>query len=266
VRGPLRPEPKLDVEEHEPVLTDQEGSMNRIRRIAVIAVAMSVLALMAAPSASAGIQSTAATYEITITNLTHGQWLTPPAAALSTPRFQPYLVGRQASEGIQQIAENGNLAPYTDALSTNPQVFDWTVAIADPELPPIGPGQTVTFTLEGPALARFSFVSMLICTNDGFTGLNGANLPRGVGNSVTLMGRAYDAGTEINTESWGDLVPPCAPLTGFGDQGGIAVSDPDLAQHGVVRPHRGIKGIADLVPAVHGWHGPVSKIRITRVG
>jgi hypothetical protein len=256
----------LVFEEHIPVLTDQEGSMLRTRRIAVIAVAMSVLGLMAAPAASADVHQTTATYQVTITNLTHGQWLTPPAAATHGPRFSPFRVGQPASEGVQQIAENGNLAPYTDALAANPSVYDWTVAIADPDLPPIAPGHSVTFTLEAPTNARFSFVSMLICTNDGFTGVNGAHLPRHIGNSMTLYGRAYDAGTEINTERWADLVPPCAQLTGFGDQGGSGMSNPDLAEHGVVKPHRGIKGVADLVPAVHGWRGPVSKIEVTRIG
>lgn len=39
-----------------------------------------------------------------------------------------------------------------------------------------------------------------------------------------------------------------------------------LAEGGVITHHAGILGSADLVPAVHGWTDPVTKIEITRVG
>jgi hypothetical protein len=48
---------------------------------------------------------------------------------------------------------------------------------------------------------------MLICTNDGFTGVNKLKLPSEIGQSVTVRTQAYDAGTEL----FADLVPPCAP-------------------------------------------------------
>jgi hypothetical protein len=43
------------------------------------------------------------------------------------------------------------------------------------------------------------------------------------------------------------------------------VSNPALAEHRVVRHHRGIQGGSDLVPAIHGWTDPVAKIVITRI-
>ncbi|MDH3303534.1 MAG: hypothetical protein OES24_23765, partial [Acidimicrobiia bacterium] len=57
---------------------------------------------------------------------------------------------------------------------------------------------------------------------------------------------------------------PCAPLTGFGDQGGTGVTNPGLAEGGVITMHPGIAGGADLDPAVHGWTGPVAMVEITR--
>jgi hypothetical protein len=227
-------------------------------------LAVALVGAAAPPALAAG---DTATYEITITNLTESQWFTPPAAATHRPSFDAFSVGRRASEGVKEIAENGNLAPFTALLDAHGGVQDWTVAVADPNMPPLGPGQSVTFTLEADrGTRRLSYVAMLICTNDGFTGADGLRLPRNVGQSTTTYGVAYDAGTEVNTEAWEDLVPPCAQLTGFGDQGGTGVSNPALAEGGVVSMHAGILGVADLVTDVHGWSNPVSMIEVIRLG
>lgn len=240
----------------------------RSQRLAIGLALTLAFAVMAAPAALAKPPPQAvSTYEITVTNLTDGQWLTPPAAATHLRRFDAFRVGHPASEGVRQIAENGNLGPFTEVLDSSRGVYDWTVAIASEELPPVGPGQSVTFTLDAARGARwFTYVSMLICTNDGFTGADALRLPRRVGDATTAYTDAYDAGTELNTEAWADLVPPCAELTGFGDQGGTGMSNPSLFEGGVITHHLGIQGIADLVPGVHGWHNPVSMIEITRVG
>ena len=43
-------------------------------------------------------------------------------------------------------------------------------------------------------------------------------------------------------------------------------SNPALAENGVVMHHAGIRGGADLDPAVHGWSGPVVKVTISSIG
>jgi len=108
---------------------------------------------------------------------------------------------------------------------------------------------------------------MLICTNDGFTGLNAVRLPRRIGESTTLDAYGYDAGTEMNTEAWDDLVPPCAALTGFDAMGaGSGASNPALLEGGVVQMHPGIQGTADLDAEVHGWSGAVARFVVERIG
>lgn len=97
---------------------------------------------------------------------------------------------------------------------------------------------------------------------------NRVRLPNQAGASATYYGDSYDAGTEINTEDLADIVPPCQSLIGIVDDhgsGGTGTTNPLLAEGGVVHHHLGIKGIADLVPAVHGWTGPTSMIEITRL-
>lgn len=206
-----------------------------------------------------------AQYEITITNLTSAQPFTPPLIATHRAATSMFTVGRPASMGISQIAENGNLAPLEGALSSDRHVSAFTIAFG-PTAPPLLPGQSTTAFLQTDRGALLlSWVSMLVCTNDGFTGSDAIKLPRRVNESVMAYTAGYDAGSEINTEDWADLVPPCAQLTGFGDQGGTGSSNPGLAENGVIRHHPGILGGADLVPGVHGWTDPVAKIVVTRI-
>jgi hypothetical protein len=208
-----------------------------------------------------------ATYEVSITNLTtEGQPLTPPLAATHRKPIGMFEVGEPASFGLKEIAENGNLGPMHERLAGSKHVADVVIAVAgDP--PPVLPGQTVTFELAAERGARYlSFVSMLICTNDGFTGVNGLRLPDDVGESATVYTAAYDAGTEMNTEDFADMVPPCPALTGVpSEDPGTGASDPALAEGDVVRHHPGIAGIADLDPALHGWDDPVAMVTVERI-
>jgi hypothetical protein len=85
---------------------------------------------------------------------------------------------------------------------------------------------------------------------------------------VTTGTAGYDAGTEINTEDFADIVPPCQGLIGVSSgEAGTGVSNPALAEGGVIHHHAGIQGGADLVPAVHGWDvdEPVAEITVERI-
>lgn len=89
------------------------------------------------------------------------------------------------------------------------------------------------------------------------------SLPR---DRKTVYARAYDARTEMNTEDFADIVPPCQGLIGVSSEDmGTGMSNPVLAEDGIVIPHAGINGGFDLVPEVHGWADPVVKIEIERM-
>jgi len=227
--------------------------------VATLGLALTLLAPEAARSEGGK------TYKVTITNLTAGQPVTPPILVTHTSKTRIFSVGEPASEGIQQIAENGNGAPLLDALAGNPEVHEVVAAMA-PLVPANDPGATgfgssETYTITAYGKARFlSFASMLICTNDGFTGLDSLPLPK---RKATVFTRAYDARTEANTEDFVDIVPPCQGLIGVtSDDMGTGMSNPVIAEDGIIIPHAGINGGADLVPAVHGWGDPVTKIEI----
>ena len=147
----------------------------------------------------------------------------------------------------------------------NDNVSQVVIAVGDP--PPLLQGESITFEIQGEGDARFlSWVSMLICTNDGFTGRNRIRLPNQVGQTRSASARAYDAGTEINTEDFADIVPPCQIFGATSsDDTGTGMSNPDLAEHKRIRPHRGITGGNDLLRQLHGWSNPTAKIEIERI-
>ena len=86
------------------------------------------------------------------------------------------------------------------------------------------------------------------------------------GGAEVYLTAGYDAGTEVNTEDFADLVPPCPALLGLtSEKPGTGETDPALAEGGVITHHSGITGGVDLDPGVSGWRNPVAKITITRV-
>jgi hypothetical protein len=241
-------------------------------RKSLAAVAAAAVALAAAPAADA---KRAETFEVTFTDLTGGQPLTPAVAATHRGRNEIFRVGREASFGLKEIAENGNNAPLLARLSSDPDVSDVVEAPGGPLVPAGSPGdamfgQSTTFSIQAERGARFlSLAAMLICTNDGFTGVNALKLPSKVGDGVTVETAGYDAGTELNTEDFADIVPPCQGLIGVSSgEAGTASSNPALAEGGVISHHAGILGSSDLVPAVHGWdvNAPVARITVTATG
>ncbi len=243
--------------------------MKWIMIVAATAVAVGALAAARADA------KTASSFEVAFTDLTTGQPLTPAVAATHRGKNELFRVGRAASFGLKEIAENGNNAPLLSRLASDPDVTDVVEAPGGPLVPAGSPGdatfgQSTTFTIEAEHGARFlSLASMLICTNDGFTGVNALKLPSHVGDSVTVGTAGYDAGTERNTEDFADMVPPCQSLIGVtSGEPGTGSSNPALAEGGVIHHHAGILGGADLVPAIHGWNvnAPVALITVTATG
>ncbi|MDH3705678.1 MAG: spondin domain-containing protein, partial [Acidimicrobiia bacterium] len=200
-------------------------------------------------------------YEFVFHNETGGQPFTPGFVATHNRRFDLFERNQPASEAIQGVAENGNVPGLVAATEQARHVFSVDVGPG-----PIMPGDEQRVeVITARNIRRASSAAMLICSNDGFTGFDSIRLPSAVGDRVTVPLRAYDAGTEINTEDFDDLVPPCGPLTGV-DSGGAGTDEtnPALAQNSVIRPHSGIHGRADLVPAIHGWDGHVGSVEVIR--
>ncbi len=202
-------------------------------------------------------------YEVTITNLTSGQPLSPAVAVTHTSAVSLFDAGTAASPGIQAIAENGDPSVAASALQGVPGVFQVVTTSAPVGRMGMSPFPSeLQFEISAAANANYlSLATMLICTNDGFAGLNSIRLPHGV-KPTTVYLAAYDAGTEANDELAASIVPPCfgiGPVALPGAGGGARTPE-----QGVVRMHPGISGVGDLT-AAHAWQGAVARVTIRRV-
>lgn len=235
-------------------------------------LALTAIVTMLAVVSIAGIpESNAAKtkmYEVTITNLTSGQPITPPLLVTHSKDMGLFTVGEMAGTEIQQLSENGNAEPLVNMLEGKTGVLSVIQGMA-PLVPANDPGDTdlnysETFVVSSEGNMRYlSFASMLVCTNDGFTGIDTIRLPI---NHKTVYAMAYDARTEMNTEDFADLVPPCQGAIGISsDDEGVGQSNPEIAEDGVIIPHSGIVGGNDLLKDVHAWGNPTVKIDIVRM-
>jgi hypothetical protein len=121
---------------------------------------------------------------------------------------------------------------------------------------PIASGGTYSFEITASNDARYlSLVSMLVNTNDAFTGLDAVHL---TGGTKTYRVFAYDAGTEVNDQLRASIPGPCCmdmTRAGTPENGTIQLSPGILANTG------------DLTPEAWGWNvnQPVARITVERV-
>ena len=177
----------------------------------------------------------AGSFTITFTNTSDAQPFTPPVVALHNPitadnGIELFVVTQPASGQVIEIAENGNNGPLVEAVQG--QIVAGTIsaggpAFPDPENPgPLLPGDSASITLTPSDDTQvLSFVSMVVCTNDGFTGVNSRPLAE-----ETFMAPIYDAGSETNVTMLNYFVPPC--------NGGVSDNISD-EENGAITAHPG---------------------------
>jgi Spondin_N len=215
-----------------------------------MATALATIAL-AAPASADG----STTWTVTVTNLTPpgpgapgSQPLSPPLFVVHSNRADVWSVGAIASHGVAAIAEDADNSVLESALPQVPGVHTVSTGADGP----IPSGQSRTFTIQTSGrFDRLSVLSMLVNTNDAFTGLDAVLLH---GRGATLERMAYDAGSERNNELQAFIPGPCCnhPF----------VRDPEGE---LIRPHPGITGVGELDPALYDWQDPAARFTIQRV-
>lgn len=235
------------------------------RSLMVVAV---VALLMIALGGAAVAAPALVTYRVTFLNLTGGQPYSPPVAVTHHKDLRVFEVGKFASDEVAAIAVDGDQIPLFNRLRGARGVAE-VIDIGRPITPRgIVRGaftDSVTFDIMARPGDKLSFVTMLICSNDGFTGLDAVDLPnRG---AAAYLLNAYDAGRENNTEQSQDIVDPCSglgPVTLDGDPDGN--NDATVATHPRqrIRHHPGVQGIGDL-GNLHEWIGPVAVVVVVRL-
>jgi len=202
-----------------------------------------------------------ASFDVTVTNLTNAQPLSPVAVIAHQDGYAFFSVGSPATAGLEEMAEGGDNSALLAEADADAMVIATGSGAA-----PIGPAASETVTIElldreRPGL-RFSVGTMLVNTNDAFTGLNAMQVETmAVGDVLTIQGIAYDAGTEADSELATDIPGPAGSGEGFN-----AARDDQadqVAMHaGVVSRDDGFAA-SDLTEQ-HRFDNPVVQVRISR--
>ena len=138
-----------------------------------------------------------ATFDVTVTNINNSmQGLSPLVIATHPASVHAWQMGKLASKGLELLAREG----MPDMLASELTGGATDVATTHAHLLP---GDSITVRITGNQGDVLSAASMLIQTNDGFTGLDGVPLSEGSTETV-----AYDAGAEDNTELAADVPGP----------------------------------------------------------
>lgn len=190
-------------------------------------------------------------YQVTVTNLTNSQPLSPVAVVLHQSG-NLWTVGGVPSVELERMAEGGDNSGLLQLGTVSA-----TGAGA------IGPGgsETISVTIQDTTDAKLTVATMLVNTNDGFSGLNAWDLSQlAVGDSWTGTAGTYDAGSEVNSESAGTMPGPADGGEGF---------NPMRSDTGFVAMHPGVvsadDGLSTSVLSVqHKFDNPSIRIVITR--
>ena len=219
--------------------------------ISTLAAAIAASTIFAAPVVQADGNHGMRHYAITITNLTRGQIIAPPAVVAHNEDYSMFTLGSPASLELAQLAEAGNGPLVLSAASVLPSVY--ATAIGSGGILP-GASQTIEIA----TTERFSEISvgaMLASSNDGFMAVSGVKAPRR--GEVTVEAVGYDAGSEANSDSCAFIPgPPC------GD-----TSHNPAASEGYVHVHAGMHGmsVGAYNPSQLDWRNPVAQIQIKRM-
>ena len=203
-----------------------------------------------------------ASFDVTVSNLTGAQPLSPVAIIAHQAGYQVFEIGVPATVGLEELAEGGDNSALLAEADADTAVFATASGAG-----PIGPAgsETIGFEVLESNLPDLllSVSTMLVNTNDAISGVNGTAIgAMDVGDVITLRTIAYDAGTELNTEMASEIPGPAGGGEGFN-----AARD-DRADR--VSMHSGVVSQDDgyatsSLTEQHRFDNPVTQIRIERI-
>ncbi|ACJ31363.1 Conserved hypothetical protein [Shewanella piezotolerans WP3] len=222
--------------------------------------ALFITSLMSLPASAAEL-------EISVSNLTHGNYFTPLLIAAHDMDSHLFQAGEMATPALQKMAEGGDIADL-DAAVTGAG----GVTVANPAMGLLAPSAKVdSIMLDSGDMTHLSLTAMVLPTNDAFVGLDAWKIPTEAG-TYTFTVNAYDAGTEANDEiinGGGASGTPGIPAAPGGDGGMNATGIMDNSNNDKVHIHPGVLGdtdmdggASDLDSRVHRWLNPVARVTV----
>lgn len=192
-------------------------------------------------------------FTLQVSNLTAGQPFSPIAVIAHTEGTL-WKVGDPATTALERMAEGGD----------NSVLLQFGSAIANVSSEaPVAPGAETTLTITTDSIEelKLSLSTMMVNTNDGFTGLNAMDVSSlAVDQTLTHFTFAYDAGTESNSEASGTIPGPADSGEGFNE---IRDDVNVIAMHpGVVGQQDGLT--SSVLSSEHKFDNPLAKVVITR--
>ena len=201
-------------------------------------------------------------FEVTITNLTASQPLSPSALIFHNPNWHVFKTGEAASLELEQVAEAGDNQMLLDSAYQDKAVQK-TESGSEVLLP--GATERYQIRLTDRGRLQLSYVSMLVNTNDAFAALDALQVSdMAVGDSLTRRLISYDSGTEANSET-ADSVPGPAS-SGLAE--GFNPARDDIRNQvyvhpGVITSEDGLSN--SVLKAAHRWDNPVASITVIRL-
>lgn len=217
--------------------------------------------LMAAGISACGGSSSnnQASFQVTVTNITNAQVLTPLGVVIHRPGYTAWNAGTSATIGLENLAESGDPAPFVDEAGLNTNVN--TIAMGSTPFT-AGTTQSVEITTTHSNNLELTVATMLANTNDAFTGVTNWKVGElKVGESMTTLPHVYDSGTEDNIETAASMPGPAAGGEGFNPARPSTTSVVTI-HPGVVTRSDGLSSSA--LTEIDRWLGPAAKIVVTR--
>lgn len=190
-------------------------------------------------------------YEVTITNISHGQHFAGVVVASGNKWEKLFTLGKSASPALEQLAESGITDKLMTMLKGSKDALD---VVRSTDI--LHPGESVVLKVKtNHHNAHVTVAGMLIPTNDAFFAVNAEHI------GLTLKPRViyspvYDAGTEMNSEKCWQIPGPFCKGQGASPKPG----------EGHVHIHQGIHSVgSQLKQSHHNWKNPIAKISIIRV-
>lgn len=203
--------------------------------------------------------NTQRSFSVEIKNLTTNQPFSPLAYIAHNTGYHAWVEGQAASIALEHLAEGGSSHELLAAAQADTAHLQSGALAA-----PLGAGNSVNvrINVDNASQARLSLVTMLVNTNDAYSGIDALDIGSlTLGETVVVRAPAWDAGSEANTETAGSIPGPADNGEGF-NAARDDVLNAVTIHAGVISEDDGL--LESVLNQSHRFDNPVAQFTITR--